>query len=148
LTIKEKDVIIDAKYYKDIDSVMKGSSNYQMLAYALSGLYLDKKSTEPRYGSRKIAYVVPKHGKELISHGDTAYKRIDSPKEHRYKLQLPFTIAMNITDELESPPLRGMQMEFPSAGVYFDDEIHDKYYNRLSEAMKKVLDAYVDGEEE
>lgn len=148
LTIKEKDVIIDAKYYKDIDSVMKGSSNYQMLAYALSGLYLDKKSTEPRYGSRKLAYVVPKHGKDVPPHSDTKYKSIDSPKEHRYKLQLPFTITMNLTDESENPPLRGMQMEFPSAGVYFDDKIHDDYYDRLSKAMKEALDAYVDGEEE
>ena len=143
LTIKDNDVIIDAKYYKNIDSVM-GSSNYQMLAYALSGLYLPKESTEVRVGPRRVAYVVPKYGEELISQGDTEYESIDSPENNRYKLQLPFTIV----NQSESPPLQGMQMEFPSAGVYFDDEIHDEYYDRLSEAMKKVLDAYVDGEED
>jgi len=123
------DIVIDAKYYDDLNSVMGGASNYQMLGYALSAL--DGEGGSPRVGKRTVAFAVPTRKNENE-------KEVHPNPNFKYKMQLPFTILAK-DDTVKPPILQGLEVEFPAADVYVDEGEWDDYYNRVSKSLKKVV---------
>jgi|GEM_PF-3564744 len=135
------DIVIDAKYYDDLSSVMSGSSNYQMLGYALSALALEGKDGPKRVGPRTVAFAVPTRKAEGVDvvHADPNFK---------YKMQFPFTILEDEADvkpSLGKPPiLQGLEIEFPDADVYTKEDNWDDYFERVSESFKVVVSNFIE----
>ena len=127
------DIVIDAKYYDDLKSVMSGSSNYQMLGYALSAL--KDKDDSPRVGKRTVAFAVPTRSND----NDTP---VYPNPDFKYKMQLPFTILAN-EDAVKPPILQGLEVEFPTADVYVDEIEWADYHQRVSDSFKKVVKQFL-----
>lgn len=125
------DIVIDAKYYDNLGSVMTGSSNYQMLGYALSALALEGEDGPKRVGQRAVAFAVPTRKAEGVDvvHANPSFK---------YKMQLPFTILADETD-VKPPSLQGLEIEFPSVDVYLYETKWEGYHQRVSDSFEKVV---------
>jgi 5-methylcytosine-specific restriction endonuclease McrBC regulatory subunit McrC len=138
------DIVIDAKYYDDLNSVMSGSSNYQMLGYALSAIALGSQSVPKRVGPRTVAFAVP------IRKGENAtskWHEVHANPKFKYNMQLPFTILANEADlkpPLGKPPvLQGLEIEFPSVDVYLDENLWKDYYERVSKSFRDVVSGFI-----
>ena len=128
------DIVIDAKYYDDLSSVMKGSSNYQMLGYALSALS-SKGKDGPKRGPRTVAFAVPTRKAEGVD-------AVHANPRFEYKMQLPFTILEKEAD-VKPPTLHGLEIEFPNVEVYTDEDNWDDYFERVSKSFKEVVSNFI-----
>ena len=129
------DIVIDAKYYDDLSSVMKGSSNYQMLGYALSALASKGKDGPKRVGPRTVAFAVPTRKAEGVD-------AVHANPRFEYKMQLPFTILEEEAD-VKPPTLHGLEIEFPNVEVYTDEDNWDDYFERVSKSFKEVVSNFI-----
>ena len=129
------DIVIDAKYYDDLSSVMKGSSNYQMLGYALSALASKGKDGPKRVGPRTVAFAVPTRKAEGVD-------AVHANPRFEYKMQLPFTIIEEEAD-VKPPTLHGLEIEFPNVEVYTDEDNWDDYFERVSKSFKEVVSNFI-----
>ena len=130
------DIVIDAKYYDDLNSVMSGSSNYQMLGYALSAIALGSQSVPKRVGPRTVAFAVPTRKAEGVN-------AVHANPRFEYKMQLPFTILEKEAD-VKPPTLHGLEIEFPNVEVYTDEDNWDDYFERVSKSFKEVVSQFID----
>ena len=150
--VRDKDLVIDAKYYDNINAAFL-HNNYQMLAYALSPLQREKEAKgEERRGPRAVSFVVPHHTM------DTYDKQMDKteaaqnedfssivlqhdPKKpkntSRYEMQLPYTIR---EEGGKTPFLQGLSMQFPPMKVYLDEKIWAEWHKQATKSMKSILD--------
>ena len=129
------DIVIDAKYYDDLSSVMKGSSNYQMLGYALSALSSKGQDGPKRVGPRTVAFAVPTRKAEGVD-------AVHANPRFEYKMQLPFTILEKEAD-VKPPTLHGLEIEFPNVEVYTDEDNWDDYFERVSKSFKEVVSNFI-----
>ena len=112
---------------------MGGSSNYQMLGYALSAL--DGEDGSPRVGKRTVAFAVPTRKNENKN-------EVHPNPDFKYKMQLPFTILAK--DAPVKPPiLQGLEVEFPAADVYVDEDEAADYFQRVSDSLKEVVTQFL-----
>ena len=128
------DIVIDAKYYDDLNSVMNGSSNYQMLGYALSALV--GVNGDVRAGPRTVAFAVPTRKNECDA-------VVYSNPRFEYKMQLPFTILAD-EDDVKPPILQGLEIEFPNVDVYLDEIEWADYFHRVSDSFKEIVSSFIE----
>ena len=152
--VGDKDLVIDAKYYDNINAAFL-HNNYQMLAYALSPLQRKKEDDVARRGGRAVSFIVPHHSmdasEEKLDPTEMAESTISSSivldrdpnapeKSKRYAMQLPYTIREK-EPEGSTPFLQGLSMQFPPMEVYLDEKKWGEWHRSATESMKSVLDS-------
>ena len=127
------DIVIDAKYYDDLSSVMKGSSNYQMLGYALSALASKGKDGPKRVGPRTVAFAVPTRKAEGV---DAVHAN------PRFGINATSIYNFRGKADVKPPALHGLEIEFPNVEVYNDENNWDDYFERVSKSFESCFKFY------